>query len=229
MSSAYEAAAEAAQSLLVEEVPDDEAPVQGEQPEDSAVDAVEAQHEAEPPELPEDLVTYLEEPEFEAEAEAEIEAEAETEDEWVSDAEKELRKQLRAAEKRAEFLETQRLKNDKPRWQDEARKYFPHADIDKIDATSRRGFLKAAKAQHEAVADKVESAVAAKLSGFDAAAEREKIRAEVKAELEAAWGSPTVTTTVAPADAAEHDAAVDKAIQTRGLAAGIREMFNAQQ
>jgi hypothetical protein len=228
MSSAYEAAAEAANSLLVEDVPD-EAPVQGEQPEESAVDAVEAQHEAEPPELPEDVVAFLEEPEYEAEAEAEIEAEAEQEDEWVSDAEKELRKQLRAAEKKAAFLEGQRLKNELPRWKEEAAKYFPHADIDKIDATSRRGFLKAAKAQHEAVAGKVEAAVAAKLSGFDPAAEREKIRAEVKAELEAAWGSPTVTTTVAPADAAEQDAAVDKAIQTRGLAAGIREMFNAQQ
>lgn len=224
---AYEAAADAAASLIGEEQVDEATAEAVEEPEASAVDTPEVQQEADTPTIPEDVLEMLETPDFDAEAAAEVEAET-PEDAWEDEATKELRKQLRAAEKRAEFLETQRLKNELPRWKDEARKYFPHADVDKIDASSRRGFLKAAKAQHEAVADKVEAAVAAKLGGFNPEAERERIRAEVKAELEQAWGSPTVTTTIVPNDTAESDAKVDAAIQNRGLAAGIMEMFKQQ-
>lgn len=226
MSTAFEAAAEAANTLLVEDVVDDEATDEVEQPEASAVDTEVVQHEAEP--LPDELREELETPDFGAEAEAEIEAVEEQYSEYEDEQTVELRKKLVAAEKKAAFLEQQRLKTEQPRWKQEAEKYFPYADLDSIDATSRRGFLRAAKAEHESVAAKVEKAVAAKLGVFDPEAEREKIRAEEKARLEEAWGSPTVNTAQAPTEARENAEAVDKAIQSQGLAAGIREMFKQQ-
>lgn len=225
MSTAFEAAADAANDLLVA---DDEATDEVEQPEASAVDTPVVQHEAEP--LPDELREELETPDFNAEAEAELEAvEPEYDDEYEDDATRELRKKLAVAEKKAAFLEQQRLNTEKPRWKAEAEKYFPYADLDGIDATSRRGFLKAAKAEHERVAATVEKAVAAKLGIFDPDTEREKIRAEEKKRLEEAWGTPTVNTTQAPAEAKENAEAVDKAIQSQGLAAGILEMFKQQQ
>lgn len=226
---AKEAALAAANDLFQSE--EEEQPVEAEaetseQPEGSAVEQSledDSQHEAEEAEeLPEDIEALLTEPDYEEEAEEEVaaEEEADEEEEW-DDEKRELRKKLLAAEKKAEFYENQRAQSERKNWVKEVNKHFPYADAEAIKATSRRGFLRAAKAEHEGIKARVDTALESRRSQLEA--EREQIRAEERKRLEEAWGKPTTGPGVAPARAAEASESVDEAFRTRGLAAGIKE------
>jgi hypothetical protein len=146
-------------------------------------------------EIPEDIRELLEEPDFDAEAEAEVNAsQAQDEDEPEFDQFEDAnltaeRKARIKAEKRAEWLEGQRVRENKGKWEKEALKYFPHSKpfLGKIDATSRRGFLRAANAYHETIAAHVSEVAPGTLPS-----DREKLKEELRAEMEAAWGKPLV-------------------------------------
>lgn len=241
---ALAAATEAASEVLAEDLGIfAEAPDQGEQPEQEAESTTYNSSEEfvaslEEPEIPEDILALVETPDFEAEAEAEVESylahEAEEatldddyENEWDPE-KKKLLKALRAAEKKAEFYETKRVEAEQGKWKDEAEKYFPYADTTQIKATSRRGFLRAAKEQHEAKKTEVasvEARIRPKVEAQIAADLRAQIEAEVRAELKEqaaqAWGSPTVNVTTAQ-QGISNDENFDKVLKARGLAAALR-------
>lgn len=242
---ALAAATEAASEVLSEDLGIfAEAPEQGEQTEPEAVEnvAVEVDPFAEV-ELPDDIRELVEVPDFEAEAEQEVESylvseakevdeEFDIENEWDPE-KKEILKRLYAAEKKAQFYEEKRAEEAAKNWSQEAEKYFPYADTSKIQATSKRAFLRAAKAEHDAkkaeiasleerVRPKIEAAIKADL--------RAEIEAEVRAELKEqtaqAWGSPTVNVTTG-AQGVTNDERFNKVMRSRGLAAALRDSIKA--
>lgn len=157
------------------------------------------------PELPEDITELLDEPDFEEEAAAEIAA-AIPEDEYNTEAytdpelAEERRKRI-AAEKRAAHFEGLRVKDSRSKWEAEAAKFFPFADAGSIQATSRRGFLRAAQQENERVKN---------LPSIKAMIERGSLATEAVAaealdiareESRDAWGKPLVGPSAAPAAA----------------------------
>jgi hypothetical protein len=156
--------------------------------------------------IPPDIQELLEEPDFEAETEAELAAESAVEEddeftEYDDDAAAKERKLRIAAEKKAKWLEEQRLRDKRPEWKREALKYFPHSKpfIDKIvnDAGSRRAVLRQANAYHEQIAAHVST------HNVDADGLEAKIAAKLRAEMEQAWGKPLTgpNATQVPAEA----------------------------
>jgi hypothetical protein len=244
------AAAEAASQILNEDMGIfDAASREDEQTGEAVVESTD-QHETvtevvRDEEIPDDIKEWLETPDFEAEAEEEVESylvqaareedeEFNIEEEWDPE-KKELLKKLRAAEKKAQFFEEKRVESERGKWSEEAAKYFPYAAVDAIKATSRRAFLREAKAQHEArktEVEQVEEKVRPKLE----AELRDRIRKEVEAEFRAAgkesaaqaWGSPTVSVTTAQ-QGINDDERFNQTLQKRGLAAAIRQTMNVNK
>jgi hypothetical protein len=234
LSSAQQAAVAAVHDMLDAErveAPADEAEVSS--PEGSAV-ADEA-HEAEQdalsefvldPEVPEDILALVEEPDFEEEAEAEIAAQVEEWDEeeqgYVDPAVLEERKARIKLEKKLAHVEAQRVKESRKAWASEAEKFYPLADATKIDATSRRGFLREAKRLHDANKPYVLKGI--EKTKAELHAEFERKFQEAKAELEAAWGVPVDGTVQVPASAPEKVKKIDQEFK-RGIKHGIVEML----
>ena len=227
MSTASDAALDAARELMGDVV---EAAVEVEQPEAVAdtepqeTEEEEASFEIDP-ELPDDVKALVDEPDFEEQAEAELALEEpdDDDDDYVDPEVRDLRKQLKVAQKKAEHFESLRLRADRSKWETEAAKFFPFANPDTIAADSRRGFLREAKAQHE----QIKAAVQPVLAQYKADREtiRAELEAEVRAEISAAWGKPTVNPNAVPTLAQDRTDKVDALIQSKGLAAGIREML----
>lgn len=146
------------------------------------------------PTLPEDLAEELEMPDWdEVEDEVEQDEVEDDDDEYADDPHyQKLQARLRAAEKKAEWAEQQRAKANRSKWEAEARKYFPLSEhtLKDIQSTSRRGFLREAKRQHEIVKPHV-MAFMQELSTKQSAAV-EAAKAEALAEAKRAWGKPTV-------------------------------------
>lgn len=233
MSAAADAALDAARELVADDLAGGavEAPAEGEQPEAVADEAEPQETDSTfdiDPELPDDVKALVDEPDFEEEAEVELSAEEpDDDDDYEYDEEKrELKKQLKIAQKKAEHFEKLRLQADRSKWEAEAEKFFPFADPQAIQADSRRAFLRQAKAQHE----QIKTAVQPVIDKFQADREtiRAELEAEIRAEVTAAWGRPTVNPNPVPAEAKDKTDKVDALIQSRGLAAGIREMLNPQ-
>lgn len=189
-------AAEAASMLVAEaQEPSNE---QGEETEgetkEEDIDAQEATDalSLEAPELPDDLARDLMEAEVELEIEAQP-AEEETQEDWYQDDEEtqKLKKELAKAKKREAHLVEQNIKTGTPGWKADAEKYFPlsASSLDDIQATSKRDFLRQAKARHESILPMYESM---KVVFADREKKREEtVRSEIRAELETAWGTPT--------------------------------------
>ncbi len=145
------------------------------------------------PTLPEDLAEELEMDWDEEEEETE---EADEDDDWDGDEDdprvQALKARLRKAEKKAQWAEQKRAESQRAKWEAEAEKYFPlskHALKD-IQATSRRGYLREAKRQHEIVQPHVQVFVEELKRKQDAAVESAK--AAALEEAKRAWGRPTV-------------------------------------
>lgn len=182
------------------------------------------------PEVPEEIQSLVDEPDFEVEAEEEVSAANEdwddAEGEYVDPQLLEERKKRIAAEKKAAHYEQLRVRDARKEWEQEAAKYYPLANAKKIEATSRRAFLRQAKQAHEENKPFVLAAIE-KQKG-ELAAERERIREEVKAELEAAWGKPISGSAQVAATIPEKEEKVEKAFR-RNFHQGVREMLRQEQ
>lgn len=194
----YEVSDDAAATLQEQEeqkqaeAPAEEAPPEPPDPLDSIIASVQAESaekfEEAAQEEPDDEETM---PDFEAEAEAQMldeEISHQDDDEWVYS---EDRKRAIIAEKRAAYLESQNAKRERGRWEAEARKQWPYSTyaFQNIKATSRRQFLREAKAAAEAVTPFIKEVVAKREA--ELAAERANLKAEEKAKAAEAWGEPT--------------------------------------
>lgn len=148
------------------------------------------------PEIPEELRSLYEEPDFEEEASEELSAESDEddEDEYVDPDVREERRKRLAAEKRAQYLEGLRVQDQRKKWEAEAVKYTPLSEpfLSDIKSTSRRAFLRDAKKLHDRAKPKVEAYLRA---------EREKLRAELRSDAAKAWGKPTVGAGEVPSEA----------------------------
>jgi len=244
---ALAAATEAASEVLSEDLGIfAEAPDTGEQTEPEAVTEIVAVEEVDPfaeVELPEDIRELVEVPDFEAEAETEVESflvsqaqevdeEFDIENEWDPE-KKDILKRLYAAEKKAQFYEEKRAEEATKNWSQEAEKFFPYADVSKIKATSRRAFLRAAKAEHDsrkaentALAEKLRPKIESEIKADLRAQIEAEVRAELKEQTAQAWGSPTVNVTTG-AQGVTNDERFNKVMRSRGLAAALRDSIKA--
>lgn len=110
-------------------------------------------------ELPPELVAELAEPEIEDVTDDEVESYVEE----YGEENRELAARMLAAEKKAAHFERLRQQEAKKNWQAEAEKFFPLSAplLDAITATSRRGYLNAAKDIHNKLKPSVEAQVRA--------------------------------------------------------------------
>lgn len=142
---------------------------------------------------------------------AAVVAEPAEDDEYVDPEVAALRRQLAAERKRAEHYEKQHAKSSQKAWAKEAEKYYPLADTTSITATSRRAFMREAKAQHERLKPQ-----------FARFQEAEKAR--LRAEAAEQWGAPVQGGQI-PSAAADLDARVAAARKTGSLAKVFKEML----
>lgn len=183
MPNAEEAAAAAAAKIVA----GDEAP----EGESSEKTVAETQETVELPsfevEVPEELEEELELEDDELEVRLTASQE-EFEDYGEDDLDPEVRARLVAAEKKAAFYEKKAAERQVEKAEEEARKFFPLSEpfLSEIEATSRRGFLRQAKAIHQKMLpiarqmkEQFESAIET---------ERERVKEETKKDLEKAWG-----------------------------------------
>lgn len=172
--------------------------------------------------LPDELAAFLEEPDFEDE---EPTYTAASDDEFVDP--DELARENAKLKKRLEWAEQQKAKAEQAKWQAEARKHFPYANVDSINATSRRAFLKQARAMHESnkalIAPQIEALRAKE------AALRAEVEAKVKAELAEAWGKPNLGggPSGAPVEAAAAADELQRARNSRNLAGIAKALMNS--
>jgi hypothetical protein len=172
-------------------------------------------------------------PDFEAEAErqlldeeiAEVESGYEPEEE-EQPVDSNARKRAIIAEKKASYYENLRAQDSRKKWEVEAAKHFPFSTyaFPKITATSRRGFLRDAKAAHEAVKPFIKSAVQKREEELQA--ERAKLREQEQAKAQDAWGKPTNAPST---PAGRYEAEMEKARQSGDLAERIAVMMKAGQ
>jgi hypothetical protein len=172
--------------------------VEAEAPEASEQPAAEEAAPAAPfdlnPELPEDLAAEIAEAEIDEQVEEEVAAYEPETDEWGNpqEVDQDSIRELVKLRKQNEFLQRQVVQTKAGQWKAEGEKFFPlakHAldDIAK-SATSRRAFLKAAKAEHDRILPHVQTYLAeAKLVVDDKAA---SVTEEARAEVATAWGKP---------------------------------------
>lgn len=122
-----------------------------------------------------------------------------------------LRRELAKAQKKAEWADEQARKAKRDKWEAEARKFFPLSSPESIQADSRRSFIKAAEAQHNAVKNNPvimqyrEQAIAA------ANAEAAKIKEQARLEAQQAWGKPVAGPGLVPAQQGSYEDEIAKA------------------
>lgn len=173
------------------------------------------------PELPEDILEFLEEPDddddepqvgtFEGEEEEYLDPEA-------------LARENAKLKKRLEWTEQQKQKASRKSWSEEAKKIAPLARPETITATSRRAFLREARKQHE----ENFTLLAPHIDAYEKRrAEIEaEVRAEVRAELEQAWGRPTQNAGPSGTEVTQRNDAIEKARKSRNLAAVAKAMIS---
>ena len=179
-----------------------------------APEGVEATEQVEQPELPsyeadtsgiEDL---LAQPDDDEVGFSEPDYVAPVSDEYEDPAVAELKNKLAKAEARLKHAETLRIQNQQKAWHEEGARRFPFADVEEIQATSRRSFLRQAQARHERVERKV-SPFLTELEKL-----REQVVTEAKTEgratAERAWGIPQVGPQTNVVTASEAQASLDR-------------------
>jgi hypothetical protein len=188
-----------AQDTDADEVSSADDPVPPPPPKDDPVDTIIAAVNADAAEKFEEAEDAEEDddpaPDFEAEAEAELLNEEISHSEYADDDEEyvhsEDRKRAIVAEKKAAYYERLTATRERKKWAAEARKQWPLAEhaLGKITATSRRSYLREAKAAHDAVKPYFETY--GKKLREDIEAERGTLKAEEKEKAKEAWGEPT--------------------------------------
>ena len=173
------------------------------------------------PEVPQDILDELSEPDFTAEAEVEVN---EDEDLSFEDGDTEERKARIAAEKRVAWLEGRIVDQNRAKWEAESIKYFPLSEhkIKEIKADSRRAFLREAQKAHDAVLPYVKPLV----DQLTAAREAAKAEGTQEGRVEAAnaWGSPTVGPGSVPVLAGAQNHELNEARKSGNLAKVISVM-----
>jgi hypothetical protein len=144
------------------------------------------------PELPEEIAAEIAAAEIDEEVEAEVAAYQPETDEWGNPVEvdEDAVREAVKLRKRNEWLEQQLVKTKRGQWEAEAERYFPlakHALAD-IKATSRRGFLAAAKAEHNRILPHVQTYLASAKEVVDA--ERSTATEQAREQVQEAWGQP---------------------------------------
>jgi hypothetical protein len=159
-------------------------------------------------EVPEDLLEELEIPDEEDE-----ETEEEYEDEYEDP--DSLKRKLAAERKKVEYLEKQKVEKGRKEWAKEAAKFFPLSEpyLEKITATSRRSFIREAKAKHEELKPLFEKF--SEKNKIILEAEKAKAIEEARAIAEKAWGKPTSGPDVPPSNA-EISVEEEKALINKG-------------
>lgn len=143
-----------------------------------------------------------------ATAEPEDDPDEEPEDEWEPPEVKQLRRQLAKAQREAEKQKQLRVQSSAKDWKKEVARRFPLADVDSIQADSKRAFLRAAQKSH---------AAAYKLLKPHLDAAEQAIKEKVRADAEAAWGKPVVGPTTVPIEAAADSKELEEARKTGDL------------
>lgn len=162
---------------------------------------------------------------------APVEEEEEVEPEWDEDpAASKLRKDLAKANKQLAWEREQRVTASRKNWNAEAERRFPLADVENIQADSRRATLRAAAAQQQ----KMEKKLGPTLREIDELRAKvlEEARQEGRGIAEEAWGkpafgAPAATEVQAVEDAERFKPSAHKsllALTTAKLKAGILEI-----
>ena len=171
----------------------------------------------EDPEVPEDVLAFLNEPDFDAEAEAElasatpaVDEDNDFDEQYTSEETVAERKRRIAAEKKAAWLEERLAETNRDKWTAEAEKYFPYAShaLPKIKATSRRQFLREAQAAHEAMKPHLQRYLQA--AGNVVTETVAEARTAAEAQVKDAWGNPTVDASNTVSEDAQFQAVVEK-------------------
>jgi thiol:disulfide interchange protein len=169
-----------------------------EQPAEPA--AEQQQHEAETTEdvaLPDEIRELLDQPDLDMDDDEDdepisvVDVENDSEDYLEPEQAAKLKRELVRERKRREHVEQLRVRDNEKKWRGEAERYFKYADVDTIKATSRRGFLKQAEQQHNAIKAKVEKALAQEREQLQQKAAQE--RTDAREEAREAWGQPVET------------------------------------
>jgi hypothetical protein len=184
------------------------------------------------PEIPDEILREIDEADIDAEVEAELATREPVTDEYneyePQESEEDARSRLKL-EKRNKWLEDQLAQTKRGQWEAEAKKYFPLSEhaLGDIKATSRRAFLKEAKARHELVLPHVQKVLAEAKAHVDEA--RTSAKAEGRAAAKAAFGVPMAGPDVALIDQAaaneELAAARADARKTGSLTTVFKKMF----
>ena len=178
------------------------------------------------PELePVDLAEFADDDEDDDPRPVATEDDDEDEDIYEDPEKAELKRRLRAAEKKAEYAEQLRLKEAQTKWRGKMEAKYPLADWDSVSGTSRRAFEKAAALSHNSnlkivgpILEKAKAAIEA---------EKAKARGDAKAEVQAAWGRPTTgpaATQVTTADAERELAEARKSGSLTKVIAAMRKV-----
>lgn len=173
------------------------------------------------PDVPDDLAEFLDEPDEDEPAAAwsdDPDEEGYVDPEQLARENAKLRKQL-------EWETAQKLKQGRKAWIAEAEKIAPLARPETITATSRRGFLRAARQQHE----ENYTLLKPHIDAYNQARQdvRAELEAEVRAELAAAWGKPTVGAgNAAPGEASVKQDKLTRARNSRNLAGVARALMD---
>lgn len=113
----------------------------------------------------------------------------EEDDEYVDDETRKLRTELRRAQKQLENERKQRAESNIVNWRDKYRKMYPLADVEGINATSRRAFERQAILSH----NKNYEVLKPHIEAFKVARgelQNETV-SEERARVQQAWGKPT--------------------------------------
>jgi uncharacterized protein YukE len=145
-------------------------------------------------------------------------------DEYADPETQKLRAQLRQAQKALDNERSQRVASNTAKWRQKYKEMYPLADIDSIEATSRRSFERAAAESH----NKSYRILEPQLKALQAA--RDKILAETRAEAKSdaaiAYGKPVTGPGAAAAITGDAEAAiVDSRKTAKSLADHFRTML----
>lgn len=182
------------------------------------------------PDLPDDLKAELDAAEIDEEVEAEVAAYVPEPDEWGNPGEvdEEAVRQRIKLQKENEYLKRQLTQSNASKWRAEAEQYMPlskHAldDIAK-QATSRRHFLRLAKAEHDRILPHVQAYLADAKTVVDA--ETNSATDTARAAVADAWGQPLVDpSTALNAPAVQREDRLTKAREDVRQGAPLRKLF----
>lgn len=181
------------------------------------------------PDIPDDLQELLDTPDFDEEAAAEVAALVEEDPNQYIDTDQE--KRIRALEKRNAWLEDQVVVKSRKNWVQENLRAYPllrtyaQDEVEKIDATSRRGFAREAAALNsrlETIAKPMLADIAALKAGLKGEAYQEG-----KAEAKAAFGDPA-SELAATGPGADNAAKLAEAEKTGDLKQVFKVMLEAK-